>query len=306
LIDGRLGEMASTEDEYRNGTMAAFGPSPGVDGIRESSPVTALPLLGQAIYARAEIMSMRTLVDPTGIVEDGGRNQVLSILLSLTPTQVPEMTNRATLGWGFDTASNAFTFAAASCGQASGGATETYDNPFGEGMLLRPSDPEATYDWVDALDADPAEHTPIAALAESWSHGASNFAEWYFPSRLPVDISAVGGTDVPDDGWQATEGLRAFDREMVDAPVLAIAAALVGPTGYDTLSARLASEVGAGRPNAGATRSEELGLRIVDLSHLSHLDPLTGVDTDDNPTASEVERFVGEHVADGTIAIPAM
>ncbi len=159
---------------------------------------------------------------------------------------------------------------------------------------------------MDAPDVDPPEPTPIAALAQSWSHGATNFAEWYFPSRLPVDLSAVGGTDVPEDGYQASEGLRAFDRELVDAPVLAIAAALLGPSGFDTLPSRLAPSVGTGRPAEGATRDDERGLRVIDLSSLSHLDPLTGVDSDANPTAREVERFVGEHVADGTVEVPLM
>jgi pimeloyl-ACP methyl ester carboxylesterase len=307
LVDGHLRDAASTEDEYRDGTAGLTG-GPGIDGIRMSSPYTALPILGLAIYARAEIMSLRTLVDPMGIVTDGGRDQVLAILLSLSPAQVPPMTNRGALGWGFDTASNAFSFAAVSCGESTGGPTAEYENTlFGSGTLLHPSDPEATYDWVDALDADPPEHTPLAALATSWSHGRANFAEWYFPSRLPLDLAAVGGTDVAEDSWQAMEGLSAFDRELVDAPVLAIAAALVGPTGYDTLASRLAPEVGAGRRNAGAARTDELGLRIVDLSSLSHLDPLTGVDTDRNPTALEVARFVDEHVAaTGTVAIDAM
>jgi hypothetical protein len=304
LIDGRLGEAPSTEDEYRNGTTGLTG-SPGLVGIRATSPVTALPLLGQAIYARAEIMSLRALVDPIGVVDDAGRDSVLALLLSLAPVDVPAMTNRGALGWGFDTASNAFSFAAASCGQSTGGPTAEYESAlFGTTTLLQPSDPDATYDWVDALDADPPEHTPIDALATSWSHGRSNFAEWYFPSRLPLDIAAVAGPDIAEDGWQAAEGLAAFDRELVDAPVLAIAAALVGAAGYDTLPSRMAPEVGPGRPNAGTTRAEELGLRTLDLSHLSHLDPLTGVDTDANPTAREVARFVSEHVAAGTIVVP--
>jgi hypothetical protein len=216
------------------------------------------------------------------------------------------MTNRAAFGWGFDTQSNALAFAAVSVGEPTGGPVEPYTSALFGAMLQRPSDPDATYDWVDARDADPPEPTPIADLAHAWVDGQTNFAEWYFPARLPIDIAAVAGPDVPEDGWQAKLGLRAFDRELVDAPVLAIAAALVGSSGYDTLATRLGPTVGTGRRHEGASRTEELGLRVVDLSALSHLDPVVGADVPENPTAAEVESFIGEHVADGTVTIDAM
>ncbi|MGE3630874.1 MAG: alpha/beta hydrolase [Sandaracinaceae bacterium] len=307
LIDGALGTTALSEDEYRNGTPGIMG-LPGVDTIRAASPFIELPLLGVSVYPRAEVMALRARFAPTEVVRDRARDEVLGLLLNLPRRSVPPMTNLAALGWGFDTSSNALTFAAVSCGEPTGGPIETYTSTvFGDAMLTRPSDPSATYDWLDAPDTDPPEPTPMSALIASWVHGRSNFAEWYFPTRLALDLQAVAGPDVPEDDWRADEGLRTFDRQLVDAPVLAIGAALVGADGYADLPTRLAPTVGAGRPHEGATRTEELGLRVVDLSFLSHIDPLSGVDSDRNTTSLEIMRFVDEHAAvDGTVSLPAM
>ncbi len=306
LVDGALPDAAIGETEWREGAGSGLMAQPGVDAIRERSPYVALPLLGLEVYVHAEVMSLRVLADPDAVVEDRGRDEVFQLLLELAPSEVPAMTNRAALGFGFDDRSNALAFAQVSLGAPTGGPVETYTSSLGGGELVHPSDPTATYDWVDALDADPPEHTPLDNLAHSFVDGRSNFAEWYFPARLTIDLGAVAGADVPEGDWREEAGLRAFDRERVDAPVLAVAAALVDVARFGTLPDRLAGAVGDGRPHAGATRDEELGLRVIDATHLSHIDPLTAADGGDNPVPEAVHAFVVEHAEDGTVSVPAM
>ncbi|MEZ4252471.1 MAG: hypothetical protein R3B99_30035 [Polyangiales bacterium] len=315
LVDGALGNVPSTEEEYRTGSSGGAFPSPGVDGVRAEGGTryTELPLLGIDVYARAEISSLRALTAPDAVVRDTGRDRTLGILSGLAPSRVPAMSNAAALAFAFDDELQPLGFVRAKLGHLTGGPIESYENALAGGAtLMRPSDPSATYTWQDAPLRDPDEHTPVRNLAESFVHGRSNFAEWYFPTRLPIDLAAVGGANVAEESWQAGEGLRAFDGELVDAPVLAIAAALVGdPTRYEAIRDRLAPTLGEGRPNAGQARvvdgaSNELAFRIVDATDLEHLDPVFSDETvETNPVPSAVLRFVGEHVAAGTITIEA-
>ena len=76
--------------------------------------------------------------------------------------------------------------------------------------MQRPSNPSTTYSWIDAPDVDPPEWTPMGNLAHSFFDGRTNLAEWYFPTRLVLDVSAVRGLDTNSTSWQAGEGLRAF------------------------------------------------------------------------------------------------
>lgn len=312
LVDGALGDSPSTEEAYRGGSSGGAFPSPGLDGLREGgSRYTALPLLGIDVYARAEISSLRALAAPDAVVADPGRNRVLATLSGISPARFPAMTNEAALAFAFDDQLQPLGFVRAKLGRLTGGPIEEYESALAPVTLLRPSDPDATYSWEDAPLRDPDEHTPVRNLAESFVHGRSNFAEWYFPTRLPLDLSAVGGANVDENGWQAMVGLRSFDGELIDAPVLAIANALVGDaTRYEAVRARLAATIGEGRRNAGQTRvgeggvANELGFRIVDAVDLEHLDPVFSDETiETNPVPSAVVQFVGEHAVEGTIAI---
>jgi len=303
LIDGELPSEAISETQYHEGAGTGLMMQPGLDAIRGGTSYTALPILGLDVYTRAEIMSLRVLLSPDEIRDDPGRDRLLALLLQLPSSDVPAMTNRASLGFGFDRRTNPLLFAQVSLGAPTGGPVEEYTSDLTGEMLVHPTDPDATYEWDDGPGADPTAHTPMDHLARSFVHGRSNFAEWYFPARLPIDIAAVAGTDVPEGDWREDMGLTAFDRELVDAPVLAVAADLVGPGGFAELEGRLGPEVGEGRPHAGATRSEETGLRIVDATHLSHIDPLSAADGGDDPVPEEVERFVLEHVGAGTVDV---
>ncbi|HJK93106.1 MAG TPA: hypothetical protein RMH85_02295 [Polyangiaceae bacterium LLY-WYZ-15_(1-7)] len=309
LIDGALGDAPSTEEAYLEGSSAGGFPSPGLEGIRTGNQrYTTLPLLGIDVYARAEISSLRALVAPDEVVEDFGRARVLGTLMGLRVDRVPPMTNEAALAVAFDDEFQPLGFVRAKLGHLVG-PTETYESALAGGAeLLRPSDPEAEVSWEDALEADPNEYTPVRNLAESFAHGRSNFAEWYFPTRLPLDLSAVGGAAVAEDGWQAALGLRAFDGGLIDAPILAIANGLVGdPERFEAIRERVAATVGEGRPAAGVARSDERAFQVVDAVDLEHLDPVfADENTPGNPVPEAVLGFVAEHAAEGTVAVERM
>ncbi len=302
LLDGVLNDTPISEDEFLNGVTGAF-PSPGVNEIRAETRVSQLPILGQDVYTVSQVLALRALQDPEGIVEeDEPRDNLLRFALNLGA--LPHMTNRAALAFGFDDASSPLIISVSHLGQSEGGPLEEYQGVFG-GTLSHPSDPNATYDWVDAFDTTPAELTPVNALAESMTLGGSNFYEWYFPARLSLDLAAVGGARIEQDSYQTNFGLRAVGGAEIDAPILAVAAGLLAPNDYEALRARVAPVVGAGRLQAGATRDQSLGFSIVDVSStFGHLDPVTAPDSAQNPIPEAIIQFVLDNTETGSILIP--
>lgn len=304
LIDGLLGDTPITQDEYENGTGGGFFANPGVNGLRTGNTrYFELPFFGVSILSGVEIMSLRTLLDPDGIIEDEVRDGALRIQLQLGANEPPRMTNAAALGWGMDDQSNGIAITAVGCGEPAGGAIGEYENALAGGRLTHPTDFDATYTWVDATEAS-GQWTPIANLAHSFSDGATNFAEWYFPMRLPLDLAAVGGASVAADGYQASAGLRAFDGALIDAPILAISADLISAADYTALPGRVAATVGAGRPNAGADRSSTAGFEVITLEGATHVDPLTGAAWGNNVVPTTVLDFGAANVPAGTVTIP--
>jgi hypothetical protein len=307
LIDGASAAEAITEAEYHDGLSTPFGPVVGLDALRTEGPrYSEVPLLGVAVLASAEIMSMRALVDPEAVVVDPERDLLLATLFTISTGALPRLTNRAALGFGFDEASNGIPIFACSLGAPTGGAIATKEGLFGP--IAYPSDPDATYDWIDALAATPPEHTPIESFARSWAAGRTNYADWYYPSRLPLDQAAVGPNAIGESSWQAASGLRAFDGPRMDAPLLAVEAALSAATGYEEVRARIAATIGPGRPHAGGTRGapgdSTPGFRVIDASELTHLDALAAADGA-SPIPAGIESFLVEHAAPGTVAIDA-
>jgi hypothetical protein len=305
LVDGAAGAEPIAERDYRMGTTGGLMALTGVDALRMRGPrYVELPVLGVNVMVTAEIMSLRALAAPDGVVADGQRDRVLSILWSIGRGEVPRLTNEAALGAGFDQASNGIPVFSCNLGQPAGGPTAMKTGLFGP--LTYPSDPSATYTWIDALEATPPEYTPVAALARSWAAGRTNYADWFYPARLPLDQQAVGGNAIPEDGWQVAYGLRAFDGPRNDAPVLAVAAGLVPPDRYEAVRARIAAEIGAGRPQAGARRGaageSTPGFRVLDVTYLTHLDALAAPEPG-NPVAGAVTDFVAEHGVAGAIAL---
>lgn len=299
LIDGALGDTPLSEDDYRNGSQGGLFSNPGLTGIRQTTRYTELPLLGLSTYTITELAALRVRNDPEGVVRDRERDQLLSFLLGLG--SIPRVTNEAVLGFGFDDAFTPLSFAAIRLGRSAGGDLAPYESFLG-GTLLQPADPDATYRWIDAPVA--GERSSVSALSVAMSEGRSNFFEWYFPARLSLDLAAVAGADLPEDGYQASFGLRAFDGALIDAPILAVAAGLVPAPEYEAIRARVAPQVGPGRPQAGASRDQVEGFSVLDAVGFAHLDPLTAQDTPQNPVPGAILDFVRRNTAPGAVLVP--
>jgi len=305
LIDGLLGDAPVTEEEYFGGGQGGLFSVPGVDSLRTTGArYFELPFFGVSVLAHLEVMGLRALVDPDGVVSDDLRDSSLRVLLQMGADEIPPLTNEAALGFSLDQGSNSITFTAVSCGVPTGGVLEDYENSLADGATLyHPTDPTATYSWIDASTNDGKEFTPIANLAHTLVDGRSNLTEWYFPSRILTDIAALGGGNVSEDGYQAMAGMRAFDGQLNDAPILAIATELILASDYDQLIGRVADTLGKGRKHAGASRTTDSGLRVIDASELTHVDPTMAADVPGNPVPGAVIDFVYEHVLDGAVQL---
>ncbi len=302
LVDGRVPAEPIDEGGYRDGVGEGLVMRPGLGAIRGGSPYSELPVLGVGVFLAAEIAALRAIEAPGEVVEiTPAFARLLGVLLSLGPAQIPPMTARAALGFGFDAAFNPLAFARATLGGADG-PTETYTNPFSDEELERPSDPSHTYRWINAPETDPPGHTDIDAFAVAATEGPTNFFEWYFPNRLLIDLSLAGGHH-PTDGFEAALGLRSFDGALTDAPILAIAADLFPVDSMASIRDRVAPRVGEGRPSAGASREEVGGLEVVDATHLSHIDVTTAREHPGNPVPGAIEAFVRRNVADGAVEV---
>ncbi|MDI3288954.1 alpha/beta fold hydrolase [Polyangium sp. 15x6] len=286
LVDGVARQEGAeaptiTEEDYLKGSSQ--GPNnyltPGLETIRKTTRYIALPLLGLNVYPVAAIAGMRALWSPTAITEDSYRDNAFRTLLSIT--DIPRMTNRAAMGFAMDDASNGVSFAAVSCGESKGGALAEYDSLFGT-KLLHPSDPTATYDWVEYDATNPREHTSLDDISRTWFEGPSlDFAEWYFPARLSLDAQAAATLVLKETDWpRANHGMRAIHGGSMDLPIFAAVAGLVGDTAaLDPLRALVQNvPIGPGRPLAGKSRTEPDTFVVLDIVDLTHIDPLAGTD----------------------------
>ncbi len=307
LLDSALRSDEITEAEYRGGHSGALFPTPGIDEIRRSAPFIELPFLGLDVYPVLDIAALRVLFDPTGVIRtDDARNGALAFFLGLGKTELPAMTNRGALGFGFDYASTPIDIFGATLGTPTGGAVALRPSLTGTRMLRYPSDMSATYDWQSAPGGS-AGWTPLETLAHATTDGRTNLAEWYFPTRLSLDLEAAGDLRVPEAGWQAREGLRAFDGARIDAPLLAVSAGhgITQPSSYEALRGRIAP-LAADRPAGPLPRSDARAFRVVDVPGMSHLDVTLAVDASDNPVPQAIVDFLTTHAAAGTVASPTL
>lgn len=287
LVDGSLGGEPIEESVYREGATGGPIPLTGLDRIRSSSPYVALPLVGVEALVLAEVLALRAADDPSGVVADAVRSRFFRTL-TFTPRAVPPMTNRAAIGFAFADGYGPLSLFACSMG-APDGPTEEYSSPLG-GALRRPSDSSVTYDWVEDNEGVPPI-TPIASFSRWFTEGPTNYAEWYFPARLSLDLQAVGGASVPEDGWQSDEGLAAFGGASIDVPILAVATELRTPEDYEAVRDRV-GPIGAGRPNEGLSREDSLAFSVLDVPAMTHLDPTSAPRGAENPVPRAVFDFV--------------
>lgn len=304
LVDGVAGnELAApsefSEKTYLEGQTDSANPfaGSGLNIIRKAQPFVALPFLGVAALELAERMAIATAFAPTAPrIEHDDLTNLTAVLLGLDRKKIPKMTNRAAFGFAFDDASSAVFIAAISAGQPTGGPVEKYKGILG-GELIHPTDPAASYDWVDFDATTPRERSRLSEMARSWFEGPGlNFGEWYFPSRLALDAGVVGSLNIADDDWRAKYGLRAKHGAALDLPVLGFAAGLVPESRFEKLSAMLTAPIGPGRPLAGTPRSDPRAYRVIVNRQFTHIDPIQAADTGEGKTwYDDLYTFVTSH-----------
>ena len=118
------------------------------------------------------------------------------------------------------------------------------------GRLAREGDPRP---WVDT------EVTPVQRLARALSGEPGNFVEWYFPSRLSLDLRAADA--LARDSRARLLGLRTWHRRKVDVPAYV----------FQTVLARDRVFRNAKRFARG---SEIPSMVLIGDENHSHLDPL--------------------------------
>jgi hypothetical protein len=137
--------------------------------------------------------------------------------------------------------------------------------------LIRPDDPEALYTWRRWDELEEPEATDLQSFALSIYAGPSNFAEWYFPTRLQLDLAAAGDlAPIPEGDWRRQYGLRLDAVGAADMPVFAIGAerGLVTDTAaWDAWVAKLPATT-----RAGATRAQPEGYTALIAPGQAHLD----------------------------------
>jgi hypothetical protein len=294
MIDGVAGGTSVTEAQWRMG--GGGGPiglgNVGVDRLRMAGPwFTALPFIGVKALVVSEIVARRAALTPDAVVTDPDRDALFRVLLSVP--RIPPLTNAAALGFAFDESSCPLGFARMSVGAPLGTVARAV-NPFDPmEMLAVPGSATETYRWTDAPAVTPREFTPLVNASAAWTATPSNFSEWYFPTRLGLDVSALGNLSLAADAWQVREGIRVLHGRNVDVPVLGIATAFVArATAYDRVRDRVAATVGSDLPAAGATRAMPTAFRALAVARMTHIDPLTAADDNaENPVPEAVLGF---------------
>lgn len=300
LLDGVLQEMPLSEDDYQGGFQFDALSLSGLESIQRGNVVTSLPLFGVDALQRLGVLAHRALTHPERVVDDDGRDSTLRLLTGIARDQIPSLTNAAAYGLALDNDSCPLNFVGASIGELAGGPVELHKSFLTEDQLVRPSDPAATYSWQET-----DEWTRFEDFAHVFADGRVDGTEWYFPLRLVLDLTAVGGAQLPEDGYLARLGLRVFDGVKIDAPILAINSALVQDEELELLRQRVAQTIGQGRRHAGATRSDPFGFRVMHVEGMTHVDTITAADTASNPVVEAVFSFIESNAADGRIFVDA-
>lgn len=313
LVDGVTGEegapLALTRDEYETTGVqgGVMGSRPSVKQIREADRYFAFPLLEATLFPIGVGTALRATVRPDAIEKDVPRNQALATLFLME--RLPRFTNRAAFGLAFDAASCPVSIAAVNGGASTGGALTETQAPFGGGTVVKPSDPSATYRWLEYDQVQPAEHTSLSDFALAWTRPGVDFGEWYFPMRLTLDAALGASLTLAPTDWPVTAyGVRALHGRALSLPVLVEAAGILGGdvARYDALKALL-PPVGPGRPLSGAGREVADGFQAVSHPQFSHIDPLAATDVPGSVAAAWYDALAGfltRNAPPGGVVVP--
>jgi hypothetical protein len=297
LLDGTIGGTGLDRVGYHEGAGLTV---PGVDAIRDGTGdrTATLPFIGVDLVASLEIVAMRAYFDPYGTTCDPIVDDFLDLLYGIRPWA----TNTAILGFLVDDRFTPVPITAMRVGDAAGGSFE--DRTFTLGDLdlsyTAPTDASAFYHWLDADSIDPPDLACIRSAARAQFAGPTNFAEWYFPTRLSLDVAAVSDLAVSDAGADYRfdeERLRVTRAADMDAPVLAVAASEgIAPdaAAYDPYRSRIAPTT-----RGGASRDDPAGFEVVVLPGYHHLDPVSAEAAE--PAASIASFLEANRV--GTVSV---
>ncbi len=225
LLEGGPNPTADTpsQQEYEFGGINGAS----VDSIRNGDPTSGFPFVGPDIFLTLEVVAMRasnlsgqaTALSPDADLYSG----FFGLLFGLTP---PPMTNEAALGFGMDNDFQPFAFSRVSMGLGRGPLEPNPNAELvapGEG-LLRPADADTTYQWDGTGPSGEVEPTDLRTFARTLFAGPSNYAEWYFPARLSLDVRVTANLNVqPTGDWRKdVYGLAVTENGRVDVPVFAV------------------------------------------------------------------------------------
>ena len=280
LLEGGPNPGASTPSQQEYETEGIGGTS--VESIRNGPPTSGFPFARPDIFLTLEVVAMRAsnlTAAATSLSPDADLYaSFFGPLFGLPP---PPMTNEAALGFGMDNDFQPFAFSRVSMGLARG---PLEPNPTAELIapgqgLLRPADSETTYEWGAKAASGDLEPTDLRTFARTLFAGPSNYAEWYFPARLSLDVRVTANVNVPPTGdWRKdVYGLAVTENHRVDVPVFAVGGSkglLNDLTRLDPYRESIAPTLRNGQSRAGVAAGFQTRLQ----QGYAHLDVLSARD----------------------------
>lgn len=302
LLDGTVapvlgfGEYAVTETDYIEGIPLAVGGTElralGLNSVRRGTEVVT-DLGAPALFAGLELAALGHAIDPDRDVATllGERVFSLDLVQMLLHGRRIRGTGGAVLGLALDDDYEPITFARFRMGRLVG--PERRHAPLIPGLedrdMYSPTGGSALYRWDDRREHE-GRGGPISTLDEvaaSFFAGPSNFLEWYFPIRLPMDLSVALGSllgDPADLAWAWKYGLCFGSPAGLEDPVLAVAARWgVAPTPADY--------------EPWLTAAEVSDVTTLQLEH-NHLDMLVAADPARNPLLGTLTDWLSSRFLD--------
>ena len=277
LLDGAAGSTVSSEvpvseRAYDDGQDGPFGIRTA--GARELEAGAATPYfealgLGPSGLAKYSAAALLAAADPNGDSPGG-----------FVPYLASNLAAGILGGGGGDndfSPISAFSISAGFTGNARLGL-----NAFGlllggglrVGEVIGPNDGAARVEWVPPAPDDPNEFTDPVDFAQRFWQAVPNpdgdlvgvdYQEWYFPSRLSIDIAAIG-LEAP--GWAVNRGLRLTHLSEVKTPLLVVSGGrgiVTDPESFKPLERKLNRSIQV-RSLPGLTHLDVLSARINPLS----------------------------------------
>ncbi|PTA68168.1 alpha/beta fold hydrolase [Deinococcus arcticus] len=211
MLDGLPGLLSGapmTEAAYRRGASNPIGPLPGLDGLAQAPYVDAV-FFSPRLASRGAAQARLALLNPGGLAPGGGLTPYPATNLAAAMTQLEQ---RYAL----------IPFMALKTGQATNATEATNLATLALGgrdshWIAGPKDTRQPVGW----QSDPAAPTDAADFVRRYITPLGDYAEWYFPQRLTLDLAAAR------TGTRATpfeKTLPVWHMNTLSLPVLGIAA----------------------------------------------------------------------------------